>query len=184
MIAPFYPDPSQRILALCYGPHGRCFVINVELFLELAREREGQYVKWEEWVTHTIEIQVEGDSFPGHIWVSGSQLYCTMCRLEGVDLSSSLRIYDFSHAGRSKHLRTLDRPNKSRGTREISPSLENYKLPWNPDDRVIPVKGHDSIVFSIVSILAFFCAGSQLEFFVKGPDVPGSSQGALHVWSL
>ena len=168
LIAPFYPDPSQRILVLCYRQQGRSYVINVELLLELAREREGQYVIWEEWVTHTIEVQIESGSLLSHIWVSGCQLYCTMFRREGVNILSYLRIYDFSHAGRSKHLHTLDRPNRGRGTRGISPSLEGYKLPWNPDPHVIPVKGHDSIVFCIVSILVFSYTGSQLELFCQG----------------
>ena len=170
MIAPFYPDPSQRILALSYRVHGKCHVINVELLLELAKEREGQHVMWEEWIAHTIEVQL-GDLL-GHTWVSGCRLYCTMSSFVGGGdgVESHLRIYDFSHAGRSKHLRTLDAPGGGRGTREISPSLDGYKLPWNPDSLVAPVGGHDSIVFYPVSIRASPSTGSQLELLCEGSE--------------
>ena len=186
MTAPFYPDPTQRILALCYNSPGRCFVINVELLLELAREREGQYVGWEEWVLHTIEVQVGP---PDHIWVSGCQLYCTVSDVadEENDESSHLQIYDFSHAGRSKHLHTLNGAAESGGTRQISPALDGYKLPWNAGDfrYVSPIKGHDTIAFFIVSVFSSsFPLAYSWSRSVKDVETPVYPEGVLHVWSL
>ena len=161
MTAPFYSDPDQRILALRYKEPDECFVINVELLLELAREREGQGVMWDEWAAHTVEVQVGELDLLDHIWVSGCRLYCTVSNEEN-DAESYLRIYDFSYAGRFKHLRTLDGTSGGRGSGQISQTSDGYKLPWHPGDfyYVTPVKGHDSIVFCVVSLFIFLSIDS------------------------
>jgi hypothetical protein len=162
MTAPFYPDCSQRILAFYFGMYGTCHTINADLLLELAREQEGQDVGWDEWGAHTIEVDSEALGILDQICVSGCRIFCTMSNnTDNVDGDSTyLRMYDFSHGGRAKHLHTLDEEREGRGKRRLSPSLDGYKLPWN---LVGPwttglIAGHDSFVFRVVSILIFLFA--------------------------
>jgi hypothetical protein len=169
MTAPFYSDPSQRILSLYFGQYDACFAVNAELLLGLAREREGQDVGWEEWGAHTIEIG--GLNRLAHIWVSGCRLFCILSDdVYGEDLLR-LQIYDFSHAGRAKHLRTLDSVSEGGGTRWISPSLHGYGLPWGVLDLWDVTVGHDSIFFCVVSILIPTPTSSRLNGGSK-PVVP------------
>jgi hypothetical protein len=165
--APFYPDCSQRILALYFGQHGTCYAINVELLLELAREREGQDVGWDEWGANTIEVHIGDPDNLREIWASGCRLFCTVSAGmdDGGDDPSYLRIYDFSRAGRAKYLRALDRASGGGRARRISPSVDGCKLPWNSVDfrYAILTTGHDSIVFCIVSVLIFLSISSQLN---------------------
>jgi hypothetical protein len=151
--APFYPDRSQRILAFNLGRS--CYAINAELLLKLAREREGQDVGWDEWGAHTIEVRGGDLCNLWQIWVSGCRLFCTVSNSRDDDDPSHMRIYDFSHAGRAKNLRTSGKAGKHGRTRRISPSIDGYELPWNSFNfcDAISTTGHDSIVFSVVSSL-------------------------------
>ena len=157
--APFYQDCSQRILAVYFTQFGVCYVINAELLLELAREREGQNVGWDEWGIRTIEVRVGARGIFSEVWVSGCRLFCTIPEVvddEGEE-PFYLQIYDLSYAGRAKHLHAVDRANKNEGARRILTSLDGYKLPWGPIDfyKALSTTGHDSFVFWIVSIPAF-----------------------------
>ena len=159
VIAPFYPDRSQRILAFHFGMYGTCLTINADLLLELAREQEGRDVGWDKWGAHTIEVDSEALDALGQICVSGCRVFCTMSNsAESVGGNSTyLRMYDFSRASLAKHLRTLDRASEGKGMRQLSPSLDGYKLPWNlvnPWDMGLTT-GHDSFVFRVVSIPIF-----------------------------
>lgn len=155
MTAPFHPDCSQRILAIHFYEYGACYAISTELLLRLAREREGQDVRWYEWGSHAIEVYVGDPGDFSQVWVSGCRLFCVVS--DGVsdegDHPYYLRIYDFSHAGRTKYLSTWDELSKGGGTRRISPSLGGYKLPWNSADfcDAFLTTGHDSTVFWVVS---------------------------------
>ena len=158
--APFYSDHSQRILVFYLGQYGTCHTINAELLLGLAQEGEGQDVGWDEWGIHTIEVHVRYRGGLGKIWVSGCRMFCTMSNGADDDNPTYLRIYDFSHAGRAKHLRTLDKAREGGGTRRLSPSLGGYKLPWTfvGSWGVDLTIGHDSLAFRVVSILTFLFA--------------------------
>ena len=194
--APFYPDYSQRILAVYFGQKGPCYVINVELLLKLVQEREGQDVGWSRWGSHTIEAHVGGPDNHSHVWVSGCRLFCTVS--DGVnggrDASNYLRMYDFSHAGRAEYLHTLGEATEGGGVRRISPSLDGRKLPWNSANfcgEYVTI-GHDSIAFWIVSIPIFLPTSSQLNgSCIRWPaqeqdphEYPPLAKAALHVWSL
>ena len=56
----------------------------------------------------------------------------------------------------------LDGKNGGRGTRQISPILDVYKLPWHLNDfrYATPVKGHISIASYIVNLLIFLSTSS------------------------
>lgn len=72
MTSPFYPDPSQRILALSIARNHTCHVINAELLLELAQRWENQEIGWDKWRNHTTEVVV-GDYV--RMWITGCQLF-------------------------------------------------------------------------------------------------------------
>jgi hypothetical protein len=153
--APFYPDRSQRILAV-YSGFNTCCVINAGLLLELARERNGEDVWWDEWGARTIEV-CGGDDCFGLIWVSGCRLFSTVSDSAYGICPTYLQVYDFSHVGRGEHLHTPDRASEGGGTRRFSPSLDGYRLPWDfPDSWNMDLAaGHDSLVFCTVSIPVF-----------------------------
>lgn len=151
--APFYPDPSHRILAV--GVENRWwYVINAELLLELARERRGQNVGWDEWRTRCIPVSVKDLAGINSIWVSGCRLFCAVSR--GTDGSQAyLRIHDFNRACRAKNLDTPSGIGMGGRSRETSPDLNEYQLPWNASDlrRGTMTTAHDSIILCVVSIL-------------------------------
>ena len=163
--APFYPDHSQRVLAVCPGWGGACYVINTELLLKLARERKGQGVGWDEWGSHTTEAHVGDLGTLSEVWTSGCRLFCIV---SGVDMACYLRMYDFSHAGRTKYLRTPDVSSEGGGGRLISPRLYGHELSWNLTyfcDTFL-IRGHESIILWVVSILVFLSTSSQMMFCV------------------
>lgn len=154
---PFYPDRSQRILAVYFGQRDDCRAINTELLLRLAREREGQDVGWDEWGVHTIEADVRAIENDVETCVSGCRLFCTALDRVG---DNCLWMYDFSHAGRAKRQITL-----GGWMRMVSPSLDGHKLTcgsYGYCDAILSA-GIDNIAFSIVSILIFLSACSQLN---------------------
>ena len=159
MTAPFFPDRSQRILAIHFGQCDTCYAINTELLLKLAREREGQGIEWDEWGAHTIEAHGGGLDALSQIRISGCLLFCTGPNSVDND-SCRLWIYDFSHVGRAKYLCTPDGASEGGGTRRISPRLDGYELHWNSTNfrHAISTSGHDNIIFGIVSILTFLSA--------------------------
>jgi hypothetical protein len=62
-MCPFYPDPSQRIIALSLDPRKGPLVMRVETLLRLARERAGGEIWWREWNSYLVETFLGGD-FP------------------------------------------------------------------------------------------------------------------------
>ena len=149
--APFHSDPSQRILALKFREHG-WDVVNVELLLKLARERESQSIGWDEWKTKII--QVNETSSIDCVWISGCRLFCVTSS-RGVLERSSLQIYDFSYASRAKSLASVQSTDTGGGTRQMLPSLDRYRLPWSARalSLATPTAGHDSVVVFVVSML-------------------------------
>ena len=186
MAAPFYPDPSQRILAFDLGG-AKLFVVNTEFLLELARKWQGLCVEWcEEWCTSMVSVQRSNISH--HIWVSG----CRLFRIVEVDGEPSyLQVYDFSPRSRAKNLNGPDGMSGGERKRCVSSGVGLYWLPWN----LLEVRGasltvgHDSMVFFVVSFPAilstslrsnhvFYCSVQSDDF---ASDLPGRM---MHVWSV
>ena len=168
---PFYPDPSQRILAICFM-WGVCCVINVEALLKLARDREEEDIRWDEWGLDTIEVHVGETKNIVQTWVSGCRLFTVALFEDGEDDKggepSCLRIFDLSPAGRTKHLEK--RTDRGKPKRWISPSSGRYRLPWDMEEVLDATTGYDSITFHIVSIFLFLSTSSWLnEGFVLAP---------------
>ena len=145
--APFYPDPSQRILALSMGPQWGFHVIKVERLLRFARERAGEEIQWEEWKQYLFETVSQG--IPDGIyylgsWVSGFRFISAF--IAWGDGGCTLRVYDFSPRGSMKFLHS-----GGDGCRVMDPSVAAFRLPrYNTGIRGISF-GHDSIVVELVS---------------------------------
>ena len=144
LVAPFYPDPSQRILGVSVEIED-CLVMKIETFLELAREREGGEFQWEEWSPHLLEARMERKphTIPlGRSWVCGSRLFRVASTRAGYE--ASLYVFDFSPRGRMKHFRGCP-------TEAIDPNVKEFYLSWG-SIRVHDVSfGHDSVVYQLVS---------------------------------
>ena len=173
--APFYPDPSQYALALNTGGPGGCYAVNTMLFLRLVRGREGKDVMWEEWAPCTFQISVDEDRIK-FIRVSGCRLFLVETG-EGNSAATfddpdghgrpritdpvHLRIYDFSHAGRAKHLvHVADGTRIGVGPRQILPSSVSV-LSWEHNEIRDTAVRCGSISFCIVSFSS--PTGSQLN---------------------
>ena len=59
LTAPFYPEPSQRILALSTEPQKEFSIMRVETLLRFARERAGKEIRWEDWKRYLIGIVLQ-----------------------------------------------------------------------------------------------------------------------------
>jgi len=73
----FYPDPSQRILALCLDIQEDFSVMKVETLLRLAGERAGGEIQWREWSPYLSPTSLR--------W--GGVFHQASCDPEGVSLN-------------------------------------------------------------------------------------------------
>lgn len=149
--APFYPDPSQRILALFPEPWTGFYVTKVETLLKIARERAGEEIRWEEWNSYLIETTWGthcSTTYHWGYWVSGFRLFSSFVDWQDHHRSRNLRVYDFSPHASMKFLHQADD-----GRKLMHPSVAAFHLPWDNNDcdtRGINF-GHDSMVFEFVS---------------------------------
>ena len=103
---PFYPDPSQRVLALlffrgfdCSGGAQEIRVVRSEILLRLAREQREGIVEWDVWEEFTVTLdtyELPGTNPHAKYSVSGS-------RLVVVDTGGrwgKIGVYDLSHWSR------------------------------------------------------------------------------------
>ena len=153
--APFYPDPSRRILAVGSG-NLWWYVINTELLLGFSREREGQNISWDDWEATLTLVQAQDITSSDCTWVSGCRLFCTASRGTDYDYGQSyLRMYDFNRAVRPKNLDAQSGTEGSKRKKEVSRDFVEHQLPWRPRDlkRGAATTVHDSIVFCVVSTL-------------------------------
>jgi len=101
-LAPFYPDPSQWILAVKHDCES-IFVMKTETLLRLAQEWGDAALEWDQWRARVIEVR------PGDVkalWISGPRLFCmsgTTFDLEGTRMD----VYDFSAQASTRHLETI-----------------------------------------------------------------------------
>ena len=133
--APFYPDPSQRILALCFGGTHKLVVIKTELLLQLAQEWRKRSVSWGEW-GETVQVD-GGGKFS--VWISGCQMFI----IHKNPGPFALQIYDFGQESNSKN------PNANQREKEGKTGL--IPLPRSSGYLINSFVGHDSIVLYTVS---------------------------------
>jgi len=147
LLAPFFPDTSQRILVVELRSRGSFFVTKAEVLLELAQEWGGVALEWEQWKSHSIEVR------PGMVeplCVSGPRVFC----LSMTD--TRMGVYDFSPQASARHLETTtDR--RGMVQRFMRPSIPKLRLPWHPLRPVVHFVngGHDSIVLLMVNVPHF-----------------------------
>ena len=148
LLAPFYPDTSQRVLAVQFHDyHQSVFAMKTEILLRLAQGRGGTDVYWAQWGAHTVEILPET---PDALWISGPRLF----RAFGAELEDDrawIDVYDFSAQGSARRLE--ERTNRDDVVQQITwPSVRRHQLPWDGSSIHFGNGGHDSVVFLTVSI--------------------------------
>lgn len=149
-VAPFYRDPSQRIIALDL-PYTRCYpVVRVGSLLELLEDHEGSEVGWDEWKSRLILPSIYYRKL-GLAWVSGSRLF--VLQLEKNDPPTSRIVsYDFSVQGCAKHLSEETNADLG-GVKYLSPAAMSKSIPY--DTMLGTFGAHDSFIFSYVSVTVF-----------------------------
>ena len=85
------------------------------------------------------------------LWVSGCRLFCICFTESGPD--AQMKVYDFSPQGRAQYL-SEEADGSSGVLRYLSPTPTWAQIPLGEYDHAC--SGHDSIVFSRVSLTAVF----------------------------
>ena len=114
--APFYPDASQRVLAIEFCARGTICVVKTEVLLKLAREQGGTDIEWGQWKAHAFEVR------PGNLvarWVSGHRLFCVSPSGSGGE-ATRIDVYDFGARAPGRESETTDRG------RRVRPSAQGY----------------------------------------------------------
>ena len=138
--APFYPDPSHRLLVIEFMGIGCLFVMKTEALLRLAREREGEELHWGEWKAHVTRISTDVDT--RKLWVSGPRL----CFVYLADSGETLvDVYDFSAQTSARHTEAGDDGVVER----VAPSM-THTLHFRVEETLSPYGCHDSIAFFMV----------------------------------
>lgn len=143
LFAPFYLDPSQRILGIDFYESNCVFVVKTERLLQLAQERGCADVLLEELNAHIVEIQAGGVV----LWISSPRI-CSIYQNEAEE--SWMEVYDFSAGacgGRRETIAWEDGSQPATG-----PILGLYQLPWNASRIHFANGGHDSIALLMVNI--------------------------------
>ena len=77
----FFPNPSQRILALCLDVQEGFSVMKVETLLRLAGERAGE-IQWREWSPHLSPTSLRwGETFIRLHAILGFRILIVLCLL-------------------------------------------------------------------------------------------------------
>ena len=141
LLAPFYQDASQRILAVGFNGHNSVFVTKIGALLELARERGGTHFEWEQWKAHVAEIQPECYT---DLWISGPRIfYISIIKMDTMDVA--IGVYDFSAYISAWGIKEVTGED-GRVLRVMLQSSPMYDLPWNGYAICLSGGGHDSIV--------------------------------------
>ena len=156
-LAPFHPDPLQRIVMLClplpYLSRFRCFLVfRVEALLDFLRSHEGSVVEWDEWKSHVVIPSISPEQWGSCTCVSGCRLF-SLYRTNS-SLGYQMDMYDFSIRGRVKYQ-----------SKQVVKSLPEAAC-LSSTGVVAQLKmgsvsnahsGHDSVVFLTVSVIVLFC---------------------------
>ena len=152
-LAPFYQDPSQRVLAIVLyaADYMTVFVVKVEALLRLARERGSADIEWEEWRAYVVMVSFRQELRP-RLWVSGSRLLSIELNPDS-DLVSWMDVLDFSPWESALHVETVSHafPDFVWG---ILPPIDSniLELPCDTIEIVFLNCGHDSLVYLMVRI--------------------------------
>jgi hypothetical protein len=160
-MAPFHPDPSQRIAVLHWPSSSPCLVLRVGALLEFLGNDVGSKVAWKEWKNQAVVTLIHldlGDIDPFipedlRIWVSGCRMF-SLYPTESV-LHVWVEVHDFSVRGRANYLKKF----VNEGLAEVrGPSPTRVRARVELGDVLHVNSGHDSIAFFEVSVPAQFCS--------------------------
>ena len=149
-LAPFYPDPAQRVVML--DTHGdiRYLAVSVGALLEF-KSRGGAKIGWDEWKSRVVVPRLEAS---GHrildLWVSGCRLFHIFSTESSPD--GQMQVFDLSVRGLARYL-SEEADQSLGGLRYISPTLAQARIPWRF------AQSHnvqDGILFSRVSLTVLF----------------------------
>jgi len=147
LLAPFYQDASQRVLAVELRSRELAFVMKAEVLLKLARERGGADIEWEQWNAHTLEVQT-GDSTV--LWVSGPRVFCWT---GGADGTSWMNVRNFSPRELATCMKTVTDSKGGRLLRVRRPrSVVRHPLPWYSFAIQFLDGGHNGIALVMVKV--------------------------------
>ena len=147
-MAPFHPDPSQRIVALTVRDSCH-FVLRLGALLEFLGSREGSEILWEEWknlvVVPWTDLEPRGIT---RTWVSGCKFFSL--HPTGRGPAAHMETHDFSIRGRTNYL-----------PKQVDEEYTGVRYLWRTGARVLVQEyhvfhvrsGHDSIVFLGVSVI-------------------------------
>ena len=143
LLAPFYLDPSQQIVAVeIHNPtHKSVFVMKINILLKLARECGGADLKLEQFRAHMVEVLPRDPH--ADLWLSGSRLF-RICRRWN-NRKMWMDVFDFSSRASAPHLGT------NRSGRTMQPRIEARRLPWDAYMTHFTDGGHDSTAHLMVS---------------------------------
>ena len=145
LLAPFYQDASQRVLAIELHDLNSVFVMKTEVLLQLARERGDTDLEWEEWKAHAVEVQ-PGGGYVG-FWVSSPRLF-RISWPKRWDEEMLLDVYDFSARASAQYMETVTDRNWG-FSQVMQPSIQKHHLPRDVSARL--GVGHGGIVFLTVN---------------------------------
>ena len=150
-LAPFYQDPSQRMLVLGFRQDIYVYVMKAEVLLKLARERRGAGLVWGEWRTHVVEVILSFGT--ASLWVSGPRLFSLRLPKRRSGEWSWVDVYDLSPRAPVRHTEEAA-DNDERVMRTMVPNLGGYELSLRANMIQFAHGGHDSIVFLEVNALS------------------------------
>lgn len=149
-LAPFCPDPAQRIVILQVHPVKYYLAVSVGALLELG-SCGGTEMGWDEWRSHVVVPRLFSYE-TGLLWVSGCRLF-SICPTESSP-DGQMQVYDFSKRGRARYL-SKEADQSSGALRCLSPTPAQATIPY--DTLLESCSGHDSIIFPHVSLtLSYF----------------------------
>lgn len=100
-LAPFHPDPSQRIFVLCLSPFSPCLVLRVEALFQFLGGDVGSEIAWDVWMSHVVVASIDLDLRGVRVCVSG----CRLFSLPPTDprFGVQIEVHDFSAQACAEH---------------------------------------------------------------------------------
>jgi len=141
--APFYPDASQRVLAVDLCGTGMIYVVKTEVLLKLAREWGPADIEWKRWKAHAFEVWT-GDVVAR--WVSGHRFFCVYPSGSG-DEAACIEVYDFGARASAGEMETT-----TGGGRKALPSVRGHPL-WDVSMIQSGEGNRDTMAFLMVNAL-------------------------------
>ena len=141
LFAPFYPDPSQQVLAVEFVDF--VIVTKTAALLGLAQEREGERLQWGEWRSHATRVWRDRYTY-AKTRVSGPRL----CYAEVIGSEETMvDVYDFGARASAACVEST----RDGVAQRFTPSVTKI-LPWKMGQIITSYGCHNSITFVLVKV--------------------------------